>query len=907
MDNDNLNHKNERKHKADSGRPTVSFHGSAGVPLGNIGQYKLISILGEGGFSIVYLAEQAKPVKRLVALKVIKPGMDTKQVIARFEAERQTLAFLNHPNIAPVYDAGATEQGLPYFVMEHVKGIPITEHCDRHKLSIEDRLELFLHVCDGVQYAHQKGIIHRDIKPSNILVSVDSEKAAPRIIDFGVSKATTKQINERTLFTEQGQFVGTPEYMSPEQAEMGAQDIDTRTDIYSLGVVLYELLTGVLPFDPDVLRESSIDNIRKIIREQDPKRPSTILATLGEEAKRIAENRNIDLSNLKKRLNRELEWIPLKAMRKDRTRRYRSASQFADDIRNYLNRKPLIAGPESAIYKMKKFVNRNKPLFSGAAAILIILIAGIIVSTNFGIKASHAQKEAEAERLKAQQEARSAKAVSDFLRKDLLESMAPYAVQKQDKDITVRSWLDDTSDKLEGRFENEPLIEAQIRYSLGKSYFNLGIYDLAEKHLIRAYALQLEKLGNKNIDTLNSMELLGSVYMKMGFYGEAENLFNQTISGRKEIFKKADDPNTLSTMNELAVSYLSSGQYDKAEKLYNEALPISEKVFGENGTFTLIMTGNLADVYRLQGHYKKAEDLYLKARKNMNELYYNGLNTPDDPDTLYFAIYSGNGLGMLYINEGNYADALNIFSDTYKLGTVILEKGHPDTLYSMNGLGFVYTAMRNYELAKQYIDEALNIGKELGENNPSTLTSRYCLGWLEYNIGLSKYDEQHYEEAKAHFAEAEVNLNKALDGREKVFRYYPDHPAILEAKNALAMLYSAMGNLSNEELNYEEAKTLFAKAQGYFNEALSGRQRVLGNDHPATLETQNGLALLYWAMGKYSDAKKLLEDALSSRITILGAEHPDTLATQEALSELEYIMQQEQTDTKTEETPVKPD
>ncbi len=320
MNKDDLKNNKDRKHNVDSGSPTRSFQiSSKAKPVGQIGPYRLINVLGEGGFSIVYLAEQDKPVKRFVALKVIKPGMDTKQVIARFEAERQTLALLNHPNIAAVYDAGATEAGLPYFVMENVKGIPITEHCDRQKLSIEDRLELFLQVCDAVQYAHQKGIIHRDIKPSNILVSVDGQKAAPRIIDFGVSKAITQPLSERTLYTEQGQFVGTPEYMSPEQAEMGQQDIDTRSDVYSLGVVLYELLTGTLPFDPDTLRESSIENIKRIIREQDPKRPSTRLTSMGEKAQKIAENRNIDLTILKKRLNRELEWIPLKAMRKDRT------------------------------------------------------------------------------------------------------------------------------------------------------------------------------------------------------------------------------------------------------------------------------------------------------------------------------------------------------------------------------------------------------------------------------------------------------------------------------------------------------------------------------------------------------------------------------------------------------------
>jgi non-specific serine/threonine protein kinase/serine/threonine-protein kinase len=311
--------------------PTTSVDTIAEKPGGRIDRYLLQSVLGEGGMGIVFLAEQEEPVKRQVALKVIKPGMDSKRVIARFKAEQQTLAMMEHPHIAHVYDAGLTLSGRPYFVMEYVQGLPITEYCDQHKLTIRDRLNLFLKVCNAVQHAHQKGIIHRDIKPSNILVSTQDDQAVPKIIDFGVAKAIAHPLTEQILATVDSQLLGTPEYMSPEQADMASEDIDTRSDVYALGVLLYVLLTGILPFDSDTLREGGIDHIRKVIGEIDPKTPSTRLSSLGEEAKKVAEKRRTEVAALTKCLHKELEWIPLRATRKERSERYNSVTELLFD------------------------------------------------------------------------------------------------------------------------------------------------------------------------------------------------------------------------------------------------------------------------------------------------------------------------------------------------------------------------------------------------------------------------------------------------------------------------------------------------------------------------------------------------------------------------------------------------
>ncbi len=376
--------------------PRVTLDNPARIdgPGTAIGRYELLELIGEGGMGLVYLAEQKEPVRRKVALKIIKPGMDSKQVIARFEAERQALALLDHPNVAHVFDAGTTEAGRPYFVMEYVKGRSITHYCDDNRLAIEQRLHLFLQVCEGIQYAHQKGIIHRDIKPSNILVSSQGNKAVPKVIDFGVAKAANRPLTELTLFTAQGQLIGTPEYMSPEQAELTNQDIDTRSDIYSLGVVLYELLAGALPFDSETLRSAAFDEILRIVRDQDPPRPSTRLSSLGDKASQIAANQRTDVRTLTRRLNRELEWIPMMALRKERDRRYKTVADLSEDIQNYLNGKPLMAGPESAVYRFGKTVKRYRVLAGAAAAVVLVLIAGVVVSTFFAIRAHKAEDKA---------------------------------------------------------------------------------------------------------------------------------------------------------------------------------------------------------------------------------------------------------------------------------------------------------------------------------------------------------------------------------------------------------------------------------------------------------------------------------------------------------------------------------
>ena len=785
--------------------PTTSLNMFIEKSGDKIGRYKLLSILGEGGMGIVYLAEQEYPIRRKVALKVIKPGMDSKRIIARFEAERQALAILDHPNIAHVHDAGTTESGRPYFVMEYVKGLPITEHCDRHKLIIEDRLNLFRQVCIAVHHAHQKGIIHRDLKPSNVLVSIQDDTVVPKIIDFGVAKAISMPLTERTLATEDSQLLGTPEYMSPEQADMASEDIDTRSDIYSLGVLLYVLLTGALPFDSDTLRTGGIERIRQIIRETDPKTPSTRLTNLGEKATKIAQSRRTEVATLARCLHKELEWIPLKAMRKERAERYRSASELADDIENYLNGAPLIAGPPSTIYRLKKFVRRNRALVTGIAAVLAVLAAGIVVSTVLAIGQARAHAEAQL--------------VTNFLRRDVLSS----ASNIKGREATVIDVLDAAVAKLdEGQFRDRPLTEANIRSTLSYLYYDLGRYRVAAQHQKPAHRIYVEHLGENHAETNMALNWLAVFYYHGGMYREAERLYKQVIE-KARLATSGDLFNYRHVWNaNLATTYAGLGRYQEAEDLLSESLEHFQREPFMYGVYGYGF--HLGEVYREQGKYEQAESVLLKSldvwRKEKDE----NKNVQS---------YSCMGrcmheLALLHLAQGDDGMAERLFEEGIDLGTLNLPgKDHPVTLRHVNGLAIIRIKQKRYEEAKTLLERAWEGRKfKLGEDHPNTIRTIHYFGIL--------YREQgQYDKAKNFLIEAYKKRQTKLG---------EDHTHTLESIHELAVLYKEQGD-------YDKAEPLLI-------EAIEGRRLKLGDTHPHTLESWNNLIDLNEAWNKPEKAEE---------------------------------------------------
>jgi non-specific serine/threonine protein kinase/serine/threonine-protein kinase len=799
--------------------PGASLAGVVEQPGGWIGRYRLLSVLGEGGMGMVYLAEQESPIRRPVALKVIKPGMDSQRVTARFEAERQALALLDHPNIAHVYDAGTTDGGRPYFVMEYVKGLPITEYCDRHKLTIDERLRLFQQVCHGVQHAHQKGIIHRDIKPSNILVSADGDRATPKIIDFGVAKAISQPLTEQTLVTEDSHLLGTPEYMSPEQAEMASEDIDTRSDIYSLGVLLYVLLAGILPYDSGTLRQGGLEGIRKTIRETDPKTPSTRLTGLGEEAGKFAESRRTDVATLSKRLHRELEWIPLKAMRKDRSERYRSASELADDIENYLKGAPLIGGPMSTVYRLKKSVRRHRALVGGAAAVFVVLVAGIAVSTIFALGQARARAEAQL--------------IADFLEKDVLGSAA---LARADE-ATVGHVLDAASRTLEGKFQDKPLIEASIRKTLGQTYRVLGETKKAEQQALDAIRIYENHYGADHLMTRGARAFLGWVYHDQGRYRDMEHIWTENLDFRRRASEVELEPG-----NALGAAYWFVGKYEEAESVFDNLLrSVSSDPQAKKPVLFPWYKCNLARVYSSQGRYEEAEQLYEDA------LYHTQWPQAFYSTSAQF-VYTGE-LADTYRKRGRYDKAEALFDRTSNEMRQFLGVKHLRTLACLCDLVRLYLEQDRDEEAKALFNEAFPIARErLRFGHPLTL--RFV---NSYAVLRTKQKDS---------AQAETLFQEALEGRQRELG--DDHPETLQSLNDF-------GVLRREQQRYEEAESLL-------RQALEGRQRKLGPDHPACFESLHERAVLYLRQSRYADAERLLLDACHGRETKLGSEHPHTLA-----------------------------
>ncbi len=520
-----------------------------------VGRYKLLQLIGEGGFGSVFLAEQREPVVRRVALKIIKAGMDTKQVIARFEAERQALAMMDHPNIARVLDAGATESGRPYFVMELVRGDPITDYCDAKSLGVPQRLELFEQVCHAVQHAHQKGIVHRDIKPRNVLVTVADDKPIPKIIDFGIAKATSGRLTERTLFTEHRALIGTPEYMSPEQAEMSGVDIDTRSDIYSLGVLLYELLTGTTPFEPGALRAAAFGEIQRIIREVDPPRPSTRLSTMRDAIVSVAAHRQTEPARLPAQVRGDLDWMVMKCLEKDRTRRYVTAGDVAEDVRRHLSGEPVLAAPPGRAYRARKFVRRHRFGVGACAAVAAALLAGL-AGTAIALVQARTQRD-------------RAERIAGFM-EDMLRGAGATLLPERGP-VTLRDMVDDAAERISmGELEHSPEAELRLRLAIGGIYRLTRAHDAAEAMIGPALPLARSLAGSAGSAALaNVLTERASLLMAGRRVAEAEPLFAEALEIRRRLHTQ-DHSDLVSSLQALGHARWQLGRDAEVERLFDE-------------------------------------------------------------------------------------------------------------------------------------------------------------------------------------------------------------------------------------------------------------------------------------------------------------------------------------------------
>ncbi len=777
-ENPPLHSDSDAEHKPDpathpDGEGTLSTDAVQGTAVAEanvppyIGPYRLLRKLGEGGMGQVWLARQTAPVKRLVALKFIRGGMYDTSVIYRFESERQALAIMEHPAIAKVLDAGSTPDGQPYFVMEYVDGPSITRYCDTKKLKIRDRLQLFIRVCEGVQHAHQKAIIHRDLKPSNVLISELDGKPVPRIIDFGIAKAITPQAGaEQTMITQFGAMLGTPGFMSPEQVDPSVLDVDTRTDVYSLGVILYVLITGYLPVDPDQWKKKPLDEAVRELRETDPPSPSTKIGLEKQTSSVNAENRATEPAQLINLLRGDLDWIVMKAIEKDRTRRYGSPGELAADIERYLSDRPVLARPASTGYRLRKYVSRHR-IGVGVAAGLVLLLAGFSVVQAFQVRRISRERD-------------RAGRITDFMT-SMFKISDPS--ESRGNSVTAREILDKASKNIEIGLAQDPELQAQMMHVMGNVYLNLGLYQRAETLFAPALAIRRRLLGANNVDTAESMADLAWVYESEGRFVEAEKLQREAL----EILQRTQGPDnvhTLSLMGNLAASLTNQKHYAEAEKLQTELLERERQVLGPEHKNTLNTMNNLSRTYFKEGRYAEAEKMLrevLAVRQRVSG--------PDAPETIIVTY----NITVALSHEHCYPEADAMLQEVIQNERRVLGPSHPETLKSTVALVSNFLDEGRYAEAARLQQEVLDVRRQsLGPDNPATAGDIYNLACIAARAG-------NHEEALARLREAiDHGLPSASDlgiGQETDFNPLHGDPrfatVVAYAKNRAAEVQKA--------------------------------------------------------------------------------------------------------------------
>ena len=715
-----------------------------------IGRYKLLQQIGEGGCGVVYMAEQEEPVRRRVALKVIKLGMDTKQVIARFEAERQALALMDHPNIAKVLDAGTTETGRPFFVMELVRGVKITDFCDENQVSTQDRLKLFIQVCQAIQHAHQKGVIHRDIKPSNILVTLNDGVPVPKVIDFGIAKATAGRLTDQTLFTAFEQFIGTPAYMSPEQAVMTSLDIDTRSDIYSLGVLIYELLTSRTPFDQQELLAAGLDEMRRTIREKQPPKPSTRLGAMaGETLTTTAKHRQTEAPKLIHLVRGDLDWIVMKCLEKDRARRYETANGLARDIERHLNCEPVVARPPSRLYEFQKTVRRHKFGFAAGVALITVLAVGVIISTMEAIRATRAEREQARQRQIAVTKEKTSEQVAQLL-KDMLDGVGPSVAMGRDTTM-LREILDRTDERISKDLKDQPEAEIELRLTLAQVYYDLELYRKLEETARAALQLARAHFGNESLAAAEALGQLGRALFYFRELDEAETVtrgaiaMNRKLRGddslqeaasllclasilrhkfdlhetdvsklaeaetasraalaiyRKRSGNDADADKVAHALLILRLVLKDAGKLDQAEAAVRESLSIRRTHFGDDHPFTAESYASLGETVSAQNKFEEAEMYYRKALPALEKLGGAGK---------WGQSWAHSGFAYVLWRRGKVEDAEIHYRAALAIARKTMGTNHADLSFFIAGLAGFLQQMGQLAEARPLAEEAVAI------------------------------------------------------------------------------------------------------------------------------------------------------------------------------------------------------